>query len=76
MKITYSDPKDYLERPGKWLITSLGLRAKARQKNAKKASYAITNVSIRDLSKIIREFEKLTYKIYGRRMPKYEPTDN
>ena len=29
-----------------------------------------------DLSNIIREFEKLTYKSYERRRPKHEPTDS
>ena len=29
---------------------------------------------MKDLSKIIREFEKLPYKSYERRRPKHEPT--
>ena len=28
------------------------------------------------LSKIIRYFEKLTYKIYERKRPKHDPTDS
>ena len=42
----------------------------------KKARYSIRNFSKKDLSKIIREFEKLSYKIYERRRPKHEPTDS
>ena len=42
----------------------------------KKARYAILNISKKDLSKIIREFEKLSYEIYEKKRPKYEPTDS
>ena len=76
MKTTSSDTKDNLGRPGKGLITSLGLKAKARPKKYKKARYAIRNVSKKELSKIIREFYKLPYKSYERRRPKHEPTDS
>ena len=31
---------------------------------------------MKDLSKIIREFEKLSYKSYERRRHKYDPTDS
>ena len=48
MRITSSDPKDNLERSGKELITSLGLKAKASPKKYKKARYAIRNVSKKD----------------------------
>ena len=40
----------------------------------KKARYAIRNVSKKDLSNIIREFDKWPYKSYDRRRPKNEPT--
>ena len=49
MRITSSDPKYNLGRPGKGLIISLGLRSKAMPKKHKKARYAITNVSIKYL---------------------------
>ena len=52
------------------------LKAKTRSKKYKKARYAIGNVSIKDLSEIIREFEKLRYKSYERRRPKHDPTDS
>ena len=43
---------------GKGLIASLGIKAKVRTHKYKKARYAIGNVSKKDLSNIIREFEK------------------
>ena len=38
--------------------------------------YYIVNVSMKNLSKIIREFEELSYKGYERRRPKHDPTDS
>ena len=61
MKITYSDPKDYLVRPEKGLINSMVLKTNIRSKKNKKARYVITNVSMKELSNIIKEFEKLPY---------------
>ena len=58
------------------MITSLNFKSKLRPEKHKKARYAIINVSKKDLSKIIREFdifEKLTYE---KMSPKYEPTDS
>ena len=40
------------------MINSLGFKAKVSPQKYKKARYAILNVSKKDLSKIIREFEK------------------
>ena len=76
MKITSSESKDNLGRSGKGLITSLGLKAKVRPHKYKKARYAIGNVSKKDLSKIIREFEKLPYGSYEKKRPRHEPTDS
>ena len=64
MKITSSESKDNLRRSGKVLITSMGIKAKVRSHKYKKARYAIRNISKKDLSKIIREFEKLPYESY------------
>ena len=58
IKITSSESKGKLERSGKGLINSLGFKARVRPQKYKKARYAIRNVSKKDLSKIIREFEK------------------
>ena len=40
----------------------------------KKARYAIGNVSEKDPSKIIKEFEKIDKVPYVKRIPKHEPT--
>ena len=47
----------------------MGLKAKSSPKKYKKARYAIGNVSKKDLSKIIREFERLPYESYERKRP-------
>ena len=39
-----------------------------------KCRYAIGNVSKKDLSNIIREFEKLPYESYDKKRPKHDPT--
>ena len=62
MIITSSEPKDYLVRSGKGSITSPGLKTNVRLKKYKKERYAISNVSMKDISNIIKEFEKLSYK--------------
>ena len=64
MRITSSDPKDNLGRSGKGMITSLGLKSKARPNKCKKTRHSIGNVSKKYPSKIIREFDKLPHKIY------------
>ena len=76
MRIISSEPKDKLGRSGKGLITFLGLKTKAKPKKYKKERYTIRNVSKNDLSNIIREFEKLSYTSFKRRIPKHEPIGN
>ena len=63
MRITSSDSKDNLGRSGKGLIISLGIKAKVRPHKYKKERYAIGNVSKKDPSRIMREFETLPYEI-------------
>ena len=63
-----------MEISGNGLIISLCFKAKVRPHKFKKARYAIGNISKKDLSKIIREFEKLPYETYEKKRPKYEPT--
>ena len=58
------------------MITSFGIKAKSTPKKYKKAMYAIGNVSKKDLSKIIRDFERLLYKSYERKRPKCEPNNS
>ena len=74
MIITSSEPINNFGISGKGFIISLGLKVKARSKICIEARNAIVNVSKKDLSKIIREFDKLSYKRYGRSRPKHEPT--
>ena len=76
MKITSSESKGKLERSGKGLITSLGFKTKARSQKYKKASYAIRNVSEKEIYKIIREFEKFEKFSYEKKRPKHEPTES
>ena len=56
INIKSSELNDYQGRPGKGLITYLGLKTILRLKKDKKSRYAITNVIMKDLSKIINEF--------------------
>ena len=76
MKVTSSDSKVKLEGSGKGLITSLGFKEKVRPQKYKKARYAIGNVSKKDLSKIIIEFDKFDKLPYEKKRPKHEPTDS
>ena len=58
METTSSESKGKLGRSGKGLVTALSINTKERSKKHKKARYAIGNVSMKDISKIIKEFEK------------------
>ena len=60
MIITSSETKYYLRISGKGVITYLGLNTNLSSKENKKERYAINNVSIKDISKNIKEFEKLS----------------
>ena len=42
----------------------------------KKERYAIGNVIKKDPSNIIREFEKLPYESYEKKIPKHKPTES
>ena len=74
MKITFSESKEKLEISGKGLITFLCFKAKLRPHKYKKARHAIGNVIKKDLLKIIKEFDKLSYESYDKKWPKHEPT--
>ena len=76
MKIKYSEPKFNLGGSGKKLITSMGLNNIKRSKRKKNPRCVITNVSLKDISKIIREFGKLCYEVYVQNRSKHEPTDS
>ena len=74
MKTTSSESKGKLEGSGKGLVTALDFKTKAGSQKYKRASYAIVNVSEKDLSKIIKEFEKIGKIPYEKKRPKHEPT--
>ena len=76
MKTTSSESKGRLGRPGKGLVTALAFKTKVRSQKYKKARYAIGNVSEKDLSKIIKEFEEIGKVPYVKRIPKHEPTSS
>ena len=54
----------------------MGIRARASPHKYKKARHAIGNVSMKDPSKSIREFEKFPYKSYERRRLKQDPPES
>ena len=60
METTSYESKGKLGRSGKGLVTDLALKTKAGSRKYKKARYAIVNVSMKDISNIIKEFEKLS----------------
>ena len=76
MKITSSESKGKFKILGKGLIFSLGFKAEVRPQKYKKARYDIRNVSKKDLSKIIREFEKFEKLTYEKNRPKHAATDS
>ena len=59
METTSSESKVKMEGSGKWLVTVLDLKNKSRSTKYKKSRYAIGNVSMKDLSNTVKEFEKL-----------------
>ena len=58
------------------MVTALALNTKAGSKKYKKARYAIGNVSMKDLSNKIKEFEKIIKVLYVKRIPKHEPASS
>ena len=51
-----------------------GSQDQSKVEKYKKARYAIVNVRMKDLSIIIKEFEKIVNVPYLKRIPKHEPT--
>ena len=60
----------------KEFITSLGLKTIIRQTKIKKERFAITEVSLKDISKIIKEFKDIPYKGHVRKRLKQIPTES
>ena len=63
-----------MEESGKWLVTALALKTKVRSTKYKKSRYAIVNVSMKDLSKNTKEFEKFVKVPHLKKTPKHDPT--
>ena len=76
METTYSEPKEELGRSRKELVTAQYLKTKVGSQKYKKARYAIGNVSMKDLSNIIKEYEKIFNVPYVKRIPKHAPTSS
>ena len=71
METKSSESKGKLEVSGKGLVTALSFKTKVRLSIYKKARYAIVNVSEKDFSKIIKEFEKIGKLPYEKSIPKH-----
>ena len=76
METTSSESKGKLGISVNGLVTTLYFKTKVRSQRYKKARYAIGNTSEKDLSKIIKEFEKIGKVPYVKRIPKHEPTSS
>ena len=76
IKTTSSESKGKLGKSGKGLVTDLDFNTKVRSQKYKKSGYAIVNISKKDLSKIIKEFEKIGKVSYVKRIPKHDPTSS
>ena len=63
-----------MEGSGKWLVTALDLKTKARSTKYKKARYDIGNFSMKDLVNKIIEFEIFVKVPHFKNEPKHEPT--
>ena len=58
------------------MITSLVIKTIIRPKKNKNERYDNTNISLEDISNIIKEFEKLPYEGYVQKKSKHETTDS
>ena len=74
IETTSSESKGKLGISGKGLVTNLAFKTKVRSPKYKKARYAIGNISEKDLSKIIKDFDKIGKLPYEKRISKHEPT--
>ena len=76
METTSSESKGKLGGSGEGLVNALAFKTKVRSSKYKKARYAIGNVSMKDFSNIIKEFDKIVKVPYVKRIPKHEPTSS
>ena len=71
METISSESNKKLERFGKGLVNALAFKIKVRSPTYKKSRHAIGNFNEKDLSKIIKEFEKIGKLPYEKRIPKH-----
>ena len=74
METTSSESKVKMEGSGKWMVTALGLKIKARSTKYKMARYDIGNISMKDLVNKIIKFENFVKVPHFKKGPKNEPT--
>ena len=74
METTSSESKGKLGRSGKGLVNALASKTKVGSSKYKKGRYANGNVSEKDISKIIKEFEKIGKLPYEKKILKHDPT--
>ena len=65
-----------MERSKKGLVIALDFKTKVRFAKVQNARYAIGNISKKEISKIIREFEEFEKLSYEKKRTKHEPTDS
>ena len=53
----------------------MAINTKERSKKYKKARYAIGNISMKEISKILNELETIEKLPYEKKRPKHEPTN-
>ena len=58
------------------MVTAMAFKTKVRSPKYKKARYTLVNVSMKDLSNIIKEFEEMFKVPYVKSIPKHEPTSS
>ena len=76
MRIKSSETKDNFGKIREGVDYLSGSQGQKQVQINKKSRYAIRNIIMKELSKIIREFEKSPYKSYESRRPKHDPTDS
>ena len=54
----------------------MGIKVVRRSKNIKNEKFAITEVSLKNLSKLIEEFKDVTYESYVKKIPKHIITES
>ena len=69
IKITISEPEDYLGRSGKGFITYMGTKTIVRLKKKKRAKYAINNVSLKKFPKLLINLRSCIMRVMCGRGP-------